>query len=488
MPLDAFVSRQRLVVLLAVGAALAYLNSFHGVFLFDDVNILSDSRLENLSSYVAHLGGMIRPALRLSFLGDRLLWGENPAGYHLLNVLLHLGSGIVFYAITLDLVRADSTRCRAVSETTVPFWTALLFLVHPVGTETVTYVSGRATGLMAFFYLAGLHLYLRASPPRSASAVSWTYLAAIACFLLSLLSKETAVTFPLALLLVEAIARGSRGANLRNAILRFQLPFWGVLLLYLSAAAFQPRYVYLLDTSLGIRPVSENLLTQVNVVAYALSLFVLPGRLSIEHDFPLAGSILMWPTPGALLLLVGLLASAVLLTRRNPLAAFGLFWFFLQLLPTNSVLPRYDLLSERNLYLPAPGLLLALVSLWAAHLIRLRQSPRASRWPRIGVGAMRVVPFALVPLLVAMTIARNAIYADPIAFWSDAVQKAPAKARPHVNLGHAYYLADDFDRAIAESRIALAIDRDDRFAQATLRAAWRRKNEADRPHRPPVGR
>lgn len=482
-----FVSRQRLAVLLAAGGALAYLNSFRGVFQFDDTGILTDSRLENLSRYVTGLGGMIRPALKLSFLVDRFMWGKTPVGYHLLNVLLHVGMGLVLYAITLDLARAASTRCRAVSETTVPFWTALLFLVHPIGTETVTYVSGRATGLMAFFYLAGLHFYLRASGPRSACAASWTHLAAVACFLLSLLSKETAVTFPLALLLVEVVARGSRGADLRNAILRFQLPFWAVLLLALSAAAFHPRYAYSFGTSLGIRPVSENLLTQLNVVALALSLFVLPNRLSFDHDIPLAGSILTWPTWGALLLLLGLLAWAAFLTRRNPLAAFGLFWFFLQLLPTNSVLQRYDLLSERNLYLPAAGLLLALVSLWNAGLIGLRQSTGPNRWAPIGALAMRVIPFALVPFLVAMTIARNAIYADPIALWSDAARKAQAKARPHVNLGHAYFVAGDLDRAIAESRIALAIDRDNLAAQANLRAAWQRKSEMERTHVPPSG-
>jgi Flp pilus assembly protein TadD len=75
------------------------------------------------------------------------------------------------------------------------------------------------------------------------------------------------------------------------------------------------------------------------------------------------------------------------------------------------------------------------------------------------------------------TVARNAVYATPIAFWSDATRKSPAKARPHVNLSHAYYVAGDFDRAIAEARMALAIDRNNPVAQANLLAAWRRKTE-----------
>lgn len=483
MRIGAILSRQRFVVLLVVGAALAYLNSFQGAFHLDDATILADSRLENLSRYVSHLGGMIRPALKLSFLVDRYLWGESPAGYHLLNLSLHLGSGLFLYAIVLRLINEAPARRSAAPATTVPFWTALLFLVHPIGTETVTYVSGRATGLMAFFYLAGLYLYLRATGSRPVSSLSWTYLGAIICFLLALLSKEIAVTFPLALLLTEVVARGRRGADFRDTFLRFQLPAWGVLAAYLSAAAFHPRYVYLLDVSLGIRPVYENLLTQSNVVAYALSLFLFPGRLNFEHDLPLFGSVLAWPTPFALLLLLGLLTSAALLVRRNPLAAFGLFWFFLQLLPTNSVLPRYDLLSERNLYLPAPGFFLALVSLWAACVIHLRQSASASRWAHTGARVMRILPVALVPLLVVMTVARNALYADPVAFWSDAVHKAPGKARAHVNLGHAYYQVGAYDRAIEEFRFALSLDRDNPVAQANLLAAWRRKSAVARDRR-----
>jgi len=459
-----------------VGTVLVYLNAFQGAFQFDDATILSDPRLGNPSTFVSHLGGMIRPVLKLSFLLDRRLWGETAAGYHLLNLLLHLGSGLFLYAIVRRLVREGPAPCRMASIRTVPFWTVLLFLLHPIGTETVTYVSGRATGLMAFFYLAGIYLYLRSTGPRSAPAIPWAYFAAIGCFLLSLLSKEIAVTFPLSLLLIEAVGRGRNGEDLRHAVRRFQLPFWGALVAFLAAAASYSRYVYLLNVSVGIRPVYENLLTQINVVAYALSLFVLPGRLSFEHDIPLAGSIFGWPTPLSLLLLLGLFAVAVFLARENALASFGLFWFFLQLVPTNSVLPRYDLLSERNLYLAAPGLFLALVAVWSAVLTFLEGSP-AGRGARISVFALRILPFTLVPLLAVTTFARNTVYATPIVFWSDATRKSPAKARPHVNLGHAYYVAGDFDRAIAEARTALAIDRNNPVAQANLLAAWRRKTE-----------
>ena len=471
--------RGRPVAVLMILGAVAYANTFSGVFQFDDVaSILRDPRLGDPGTFLTHLAGTIRPFLKLTFFADRQLWGESPAGYHLLNLLLHLGSGLLIYAILARLVNEAAPRPAADSAASVPFWAALLFLVHPVGTETVTYLSGRATGLMAFFYLAGFHLYLRASSAVTASRLSGAYAGAIACFVLALLSKETAVTLPAALLLAELVIRARRGDALRAVFLRLHSPFWAVLLLFLAAAAIHPRYAYLFDFSLGLRPLHENLLTQVNVVAYALVLFFAPARLNFEHDLPSYGAVVAWPTPAALALLLGLVALAVVRARKNPLPAFGILWFFLQLLPANSVLPRYDLLSERNLYLPAAGLCLALVSLWFAFTGRLRESFEDRR-AIFAAKALGFLPLAVVPLLITATLARNALYADPIVFWSDAVAKSPEKARPRVNLGHAYYLAGDVERAIEQFRIALTLDRDNPVAQANMRAAWALKSRPE---------
>jgi tetratricopeptide (TPR) repeat protein len=423
------------LLLLAIGAA-AYANSFRGVFYLDDfASIVDDARLDGLAAFLAHLAGMIRPLFKLSLLVDRQLWGENPAGYHAINVVLHLGSGLLVYAIVARLAQGRDD---------IAFWTAALFLAHPIATETVTYLSGRATGLMAFFYLAGLLAYLRGKTG-----------AALACFVAALLSKEPAVTFPLALLLVEAVAHKRSGAELREVVLRRHVVFWLALAAFLAIAAANARYAELLTHSLGMRSVADNLLTQANVVAFALSLFVMPQHLNFDHDFAPYQAL---PTAMALVLLIGLLATAITQARRRPLLAFGILWFFLQILPTNSILAREDLLSERNLYLAAPGLFLAVVSLCAS----------ASR-------RLRLLPWAIVALLVVATVSRNALYADPLQLWSDAVRKSPDKARPHVSLGYALYDAGEYDRAVDELRRALTIDRGNPHAQEKLRAAWEAK-------------
>ena len=471
---SSLLSRWSPVLLVCAGAA-AYANSFAGVFLFDDYrSIVEDSRLADPQTFLAHLPGMIRPLFKATILADRLIWGTNPAGYHLLNLCLHLGSGLLLYGIFKQLVDETSPSRAASAASMVPFGAALLFLVHPIGTETVTYLSGRATGLAAFWYLAGFLLYLRASrPEHSPHVLSWALAGAIGCFMLALLSKETAITFPLVLLLAERVARRTRGSALRMTVLRLHTPFWAVLLLFLGAAAMNSRYRVLFDTALHIRPLYEHLIAQVNVISYAMTLVVAPGRINFDHDFPHYASVLAWPTPLALALLTGMIGLAVGRARAQPLLAFGIGWFFLQLLATNSVLQRDDLLSERNLYLPVAGLFLALASSWYV-LERRILDWFSERRRAIPLTALGILPATVVALLISETVARNAIYSDPVMFWTDAVNKSPAKSRPHVNLGHAHFLAGDFSRAIDQLRIALALDPDNPVAQENLRAVWAR--------------
>jgi hypothetical protein len=132
-----------LVVICAFTLA-AFAGIFDGDFQYDDVSaILENPHLDGWRNFVGHLDHMVRPVLYSTFLFDRSLCVTNPAGYHLLNLLLHLGSGLLVYRI-LSSAAADE-------RFSVPFWTSLFFLIHPIVTETVSYISGRASGLMAFF-------------------------------------------------------------------------------------------------------------------------------------------------------------------------------------------------------------------------------------------------------------------------------------------------------------------------------------------------
>ena len=443
-------------------AVAIYLPAFSGGFHYDDSSsILENTHLDSWQTFIGHLDHMVRPVLYATFLADRSLYGTNPIAYHLLNLLLHLGSGLLIYRILTSAVRDERS--------SVPFWTALLFLIHPIATETVTYISGRACGLMTFFYLLAFLLYIKASEESDSEKLRRLFLsAAVASFMFSIGSKETAITLPIILLLWDIVIRRLNGPALRSAIVSRHSPFWLILVLAMTWAWSHPRYTALAQFSIDIRPFHEHLLSQVHAVAYAILLCFTPWNQNFDHDLPVIQSLAEWPLPLDLAILIGLIITVFLSARRIPLVAFGLAWFFIQLLPT-SVIPRNDLLSERNLYLPAIGLLLAIVAL-GSHLIhRVLPSVRRPALARLG---STVLATTVIVVLCVFTYQRNRLYQDQMSLWSDTVRKSPNKARPHNNLGRAHALQDDWDRAIEEFRTAARLDPNFILAQQNLRDAY----------------
>jgi hypothetical protein len=448
--------------ILAAAAVATYSGAFRGTFQYDDFfTILINPHLDRWQTFIGHLDHMVRPVLYATLFVDRNLFGNSPTGYHLLNLLLHLGSGLLVYRI---LARAVTEETR-----TVPFWTALLFLIHPIQTETVTYISGRASGLMAFFYLLAFFLYIKVSEQRNTRNLRRLYLSgALASWILSVCSKETAMTFPLVLLLWDFLIRRLSGLSLRTTILSHHLPFWILLFVVAAWALSHPRYVALAEFSFQLRPLGDNLLSEAHAVTYALMLFICPWKQNFDHDLPEFHSLFQWPLPFDVLLLLGIVVAALIAARRRPLIAFGVGWFFVQLLPT-SLIPRADLLSERNLYLASIGLLPAIVMLGSCltrWLITVLPQPRVVRFGSNGVA------LALVLLLCFFTYQRNMLYRDEVSLWSDTVRKSPNKARAYNNLGHAYAMQDDWDRAIEEYRAAARLDPDYALAKKNLRDAY----------------
>lgn len=440
-----------------------FANSFTGDFQFDDFGaILENPHLDDWDIFLRHLDHMVRPVLYATFLFDRSFYGDAAWGYHVINVGLHLISGLLVYRIVLH------ARTREASS--IAFWTALLFLVHPLSTETVTYLSGRASGLMTCWYLLAFLMYLKGTEEgsREGKHQVW-YVGALLAFLMALASKETAVTFPVAILLWDVLVRPLHGRALRSMFLSCHVPFWMIVMVMGVALWMHPRYVYLADFSLHIRPIWENVFSQVHAVSYALLLFIDPWMQSFDHDLPLFHSVFQWPLVFDLTILSVLAVAAVLSVRRFPLAAFGIGWFFLQLLPTNSVIPRNDLLSERNMYLPSVGLFLAAVTCGLALYHWGFRQTASMPWVRT---VFRSIGLAGVLVLCLMTVQRNALYQDPVRLWSDTVQQSPQKARPHNNLGHAYALRGDWVHAIEEFRMALMLNPDYALAQENLRHAY----------------
>jgi hypothetical protein len=443
--------------LILVGAVcLAYLHAFWGAFQFDDYNVIVDNRLvHSWSAWVSDLPHGIRPLLKASY---TLNWtsGLGLLGFHLFNLAIHAGNILLIHGLSRRFLQGSGA-LRSEPAARAALLAALLFGLHPVQTEAVTYISGRSTSLMTLFYLGSLLAYVHG---RKEQRAVWLYTVSPLLFICSLATKEVALTLPAALLLWELTL--CRDRIPWGMVFRRQALHWSILGAGLVVLFVHPRYEWLLTFSFGIRSIGDNVLTQIHGVAYLLSRLLWVHRLNIDPDLPVMTH---W-TAGLAMESVGLalvLALGLVSLRSRPWLAFGILWFFLHLLPTNSILPRLDVANERQLYLPGWGLSLAvsvalvLLLECGAPSFRLPEPHREGLlfWRRRG---LQLATMALVLLLAPFTIARNDAYRSEVALWEDTAVKSPQKARVYNNLGYAYFLAGRHEEAREAYTTALRLD------------------------------
>ena len=433
------------VVLAAVAAA--YSNCLRASYQFDDWSVIVDEPpVSSLSAWWASLPA-IRPLLKLTYALNNSL-DLREMGFHLFNIGVHAANAILVFALLERLARRE--KVKPVSATMMALTGALLFALHPVQTEAVTYISGRSTSLAAFFSLASLLAWI-AGRTRSRQSAFWMIFSAV-LFALALLVKETAVVVPLAILLWES-ARLRRSPSFPGP-LRIPWAHLGILAAGLLSAAFSPTYRRFLSVSLQARGIGANLLTQADATIYLLGQLVRFDRLNADPALP----VLDWSLGVALeaFLLIALLAVGLLSIRHRPALAFGILWFFLFLAPTNSFLPRLDVANDRQLYLAMLGPVWLLV--WSV----------GNLLPRRPVAPLALLACATL-LLGMATWQRNLVYADEITFWMDVARKSPHNARAFNNLGYAYALqARNVDAEKAFQR-ALELNPHDVRAAVNLR-------------------
>ena len=394
---------------LAVGAlaAAAYVPSLFGVFQFDDYNVIVHyPTVHSWQALFERAGGGVRPLLKASY---TLNWTLG-FGFSLFNIAVHALNAALLFLIGNLLFRDRRAALIA----------ALLFALHPAATEAVTYISGRSSSLMASFYLGAMLAYLH----------GYRFFSAL-LFVLAVATRETAVTLPAALLVCELC----RDTGWRE-ILRRQWPHWALLLAGGVFLLFNQRYFDLIAYGFGERGLGDNLLTQVGGVSYLILRLVSLHGYNIDPALP---TLTEWTPVLAFqaLLLGSLLVVGLANLRSRPWIAFGVLWFFLQLSPTNSIVPRLDVANDRQLYLASWGLFLALA-------VQLRE-----HWKYA------------IPVLGAFLISnvvRQLDYRSEIALWESDAALAPWNARAHNNLGYAYQLAGRPRDAKREYHAALLFD------------------------------
>jgi hypothetical protein len=419
--------------------ALAYWNSFGGVFQFDDLNVIvGNPAIHSWQAWLADAPSGIRPLLKFTYMLN-WTWGVGAFGFHVFNTLVHLINVFLIYHLSRDFLKRHSPAPLEAAA-----WTcALIFALHPAQTEAVTYISGRSTSLMALFYLGSLMAYARGCDRNNRYLVC---LVSPLLFFLAVSTKETAVTLPLALLLWERTGKARRPwrATLKNLAVHASL--LGIMAIVLCA---HHGYLKFFQACFRIRGWTENLLTQVNALPYLISRLFLVRSLNIDPDLP---GVREWDPLiiSQAIILAALIFLGLSCLRRRPSIGFGLLWFFIHLLPTNSFIPRLDIANDRQLYLASWGLILAFS-------IELGQAVKYLKPGRV-LSHSLVIPLAFI--LCFFTIARNNVYKSEIALWEDTAGKSPYKARVHNNLGYAYYLSGRYGDAERAYLAALRIKPD----------------------------
>ena len=405
----------RRAVLVAAAALAAYLPSFGGAFQFDDYNVIVNyPTVHSWELLYERAGAGVRALLKASYTLNWTLGAGSTFGFHLVNVALHAFNAVLLFFIGRRIF-PDHPNASLVA--------ALLFALHPAQTEAVTYISGRSVSLMAALYLASILLYLRKS------------FYSVIPFILALGVKETAVTLPAALLLIELVRPG-------RASWRLQLPHWLVLAAGGLVILLVPRYFDLIAYGFSQRGPIDNLLTQVGGISYLLARLVTLQGYNIDPGlavFQGFDSLFFLQT----ILIAGLLALGLSSLRSRPWLGFGILWFFLQLAPTNSIVPRLDVANDRQLYLACWGLFLG-VSIQASLLFPRRAS--------LALTAAAAIAFA------AASVSRQLDYRDEITLWEASVRENPANPRARNNLGYAYYLAGRKGEARREIEAASRLD------------------------------
>jgi tetratricopeptide (TPR) repeat protein len=412
-----------LAVILVFGV---YGPSMAGPFVFDDsylpMNVPGFAQ-QPLSSWI----GAVRPVLMFSYWLNLQLSGFNTYSYHALNVLLHLINGLLLYLIVRRIVAWTNTWSGFA-------WLAAgVFLLHPMQAESVAYIAGRSELVAALFYFGGFALFLY----RRSNEVTWGIAVAVmALFALALGSKEHAITLPVLLLVTDYYFNpGFRFEGIRKNW-RLYAP---IVILGVAGAAFVLKRIGG-DTSAGFSTAGVTplayLFTQFRVIPAYIRLFYIPLDQSADYDVPLSQSLFDHGSVFGLVFLIVLLAAAIVLRKRFPLASYGFLIFLLLLAPTSSIMPIKDPMVDRRLYLPMIGLLLVTIE----GLARLSVSRRT-----LATGLA-----VWVAILAALTYQRSQVWGDTIALWRDTVLKSPGKSRAHFQLAHALYSQGLCQESIAE--------------------------------------
>jgi protein O-mannosyl-transferase len=457
-----------LVVLICVVYGNTFLNSFH----FDDFTSILEKPwirgLEKIPQLLNKDALFQRPLVILSFNINYSISEFKVWSYHFFNIGLH---SLVTLLIFLFMERAlyfikDFLPKKYYSS--LPFFAALVFALHPLSTQSVTYISSRSSIMATMFYLSALILFFDGFKKwQQTGQKGWFYfISSGICFFLGGLSKEIIITLPAMLFLFHFyfISRMTTKAwflNCAKWIFLLIIP----LLTFLGYKQFVVGG--LLSNSHAYLKPSTWLLTQTSVVPFEyFRKMLFPFNMNIDIDFPILSN---WFEPGnwlGIFLLGGFIFMWIRISNHvskvdevgRRCAGFGMAWMLLTLLPTSSFIPLLDVSVEHRTYLPMVGFTFLIAGGFSYLRIWCLEN-----FFSFSLSSRKLINYCIVLILIFFSlgvITRNKYWKDEVSLWSNAKKKSPNLARPYNNVGEAYDKLGKYDEAIAEFKGSLKINPD----------------------------
>ena len=430
--------KQRLLIgLLLAAVALVYANTLVNQFVFDDElyvwrnpQVTNPSLMRLLSPHF--FTNVFRPVTFATFAANWAVGGAKPFGYHLVNLLVHAGVTLLFFILLENLLAAIP------EGKTMAFVAALLFAVHPIHTEAVSWVVGRAELLAAGFLLAGWILHLRDRP-----------VASLACFALAVLAKESAVAF-LPLVLLGDFVRDQWKPRSRYVLAGGLTLVYLALLWKVQGGRFGQVAIAMTDNPLAPLPAGWRVLNAIRVAWKYVALQVYPAVLSCDYSFNQVAVFQDWrhtlPAAVAAAVVVGAWIWTVWKRQTAPALA-GVVYFAGFAATANILMPTGTIMAERLVYLPSAGSCLLLAYGWNC----LEKRQKVLAWGLLA---------AVVLALSVRTVVRNRDWTNDFALYSSAVRAVPQDAKMHAGLARQYSLRNQVASAVAEYQTALRINPD----------------------------
>jgi protein O-mannosyl-transferase len=449
-----FVKRHWVILCCLFVTALVYLPSLFTPFYFDDYDhILENPRIKDFSYFPELLRTFyfVRGWVQMSLAVDWWLYDGQIYGMHITNVLFHLLNTLLVYLVASRLFRVfqDQSAYTVSPRIEIPVGalSAFLFAVHPMQTETVTYIISRSELICAAAYLTGFWLIMRIADilvdlntrmwKRICSLVGINILVGLSV-VAGIGAKEMILTIPAAVVLyLFLLYRKKNAPGFYRDITLLGLPFVILLSLYLQAR-IQSTGSILAGNDFTARTPYSNILSQISlIVFYYFPRIFIPVNLNIDPQIPQINSAMNGWFLAAFVIIGLLIAVSFAAFRRKPLITFGILWFFITISVTSSFIPLLDLAAERRVYLPLSGSIVLFE-------LMLVSAAKKVQWVSLRRGVLAIVLLAF-PLI---TLLKNVEYTDPVKLWRTSAILSPQKFRPMRNMGGALMQDNRHDEAL----------------------------------------